>query len=145
MAADPVFVDTNVLVYADQAGSAFHARARAAIGRLEREGTALWISRQVLREYMVSVTRPTPAGVPPMTRAEAAAAVEGFLTAYAVAEDGPAVMARLVELVRSVPVGGKQIHDANIVATMRVHGIARLLSRGAKARSCPSSPKATQG
>ena len=128
MAADPVFVDTNVLVYADQAGSAFHAPARAAIGRLEREGAALWISRQVLREYMVTVTRPSPAGVPPMTRAEVATAVEGFLTAYAVAEDGPAVMARLVELVRSIPVGGKQIHDANIVATMQAHGVARLLT-----------------
>jgi predicted nucleic acid-binding protein len=128
MAADPVFVDTNVLVYTDQAGSAFHAPARAAIGRLERGSAALWISRQVLREYMVTVTRPSPAGVLPMTRAEAATAVEGFLTAYVVAEDGPAVMARLVDLVRSVPVGGKQIHDANIVATMQVHGVIRLLT-----------------
>lgn len=128
MAADPVFVDTNVLVYADQAASAFHASARAAIGRLEREGAAMWISRQVLREYMVTVTRPSLAGVPPMKRAEAATAVEGFLTAYAVAEGGPAVTARLLELVRSVPVGGKQIHDANIVATMRAHGLPRLLT-----------------
>jgi hypothetical protein len=48
---------------------------------LRREdGAALWISRQVLRECMVAVTRPNPAGVPPMTWTEAATAVEGFLT-----------------------------------------------------------------
>jgi len=128
MAADPVFVDTNVLVYVDQAASAFHASARAAISRLERDGAALWISRQVLREYMAAVTRPNPAGVPPMTRREAATAAEGFLTAYLIAEDGPVATAHLLNLIRSVPIGGKQVHDANIVATMLAHGITRLLT-----------------
>ena len=128
MAADPVFVDTNVLVYADQAASAFHAPARAAVARLERDGAALWISRQVLREYLVTVTRPGPTGAPPMTRSEAAAAVEGFLAAYAIAEDGPEATTHLLKLLRAVPVGGKQVHDANIVATMLARGITRLLT-----------------
>jgi len=128
MAVEPIFVDTNVLVYLDQAASVFHAPARAAIGRLEREGAALWISRQVLREYMVTVTRPNPAGVPPMTRTEAVMAVEGFLTAFAIAEDGPPATANLLKLIRSVPVAGKQVHDANIVATMLTHGVTRLLT-----------------
>jgi predicted nucleic acid-binding protein len=128
MAADPVFVDTNVLVYVDQAASAFHTPARAAIARLERDGAQLWISRQVLREYLVTVTRPGPTGVPPMTRSEAAAAVESFLAVYAIAEDGPEATAQLLTLLRAVPMGGKQVHDANIVATMLAHGITRLLT-----------------
>jgi predicted nucleic acid-binding protein len=128
MAAEPVFVDTNVLVYVDQAGSAFHASARAAIGRLEQDGAALWISRQVLREYLATVTRSDPAGVAAMTRAEAAAAVEGLLTAYVLAENGPAVTALLLTLLRRVRMGGKQVHDANIVATMLAYGVTRLLT-----------------
>lgn len=102
--------------------------ARAALARLERDGAALWISRRVLRAYMAAVTRPNPAGLPPLTRSEAATAVEGFLAAYGIAEDGPIASAHLLSLVRSVPIGGKQAHDANIVATMLAHGIPRLLT-----------------
>ena len=123
-----VFVDTNTLVYVDQAESMFHARARTALARLEAEGTELWISRQVLREYLAAVTRPGSTGAAPMTRAEAADAIEGFITAYHVAEGGADVTNQLLDLVRRVPMGGKQIHDANIAATMLAHGIARLLT-----------------
>lgn len=63
-----------------------------------------------------------------MTRVEAAAAVEGFLTAYIVAEDGPDTTAQLLQLVRRVQMGGKQVHDANLVATMLANGITRLLT-----------------
>jgi predicted nucleic acid-binding protein len=131
MAADPVFVDTNVLVYVDQAASAFHTPARAAIARLERDGAQLWISRQVLREYLVTVTRPGPSGVPPMTRSEAAAAAEGFLATYAIAEDGPEATTHLLKWLRAVPVGGKQLHDANVVATMLARGVTRPLTSNA--------------
>ena len=34
----------------------------------------------------------------------------------------------LMSLCREVPVGGRQIHDANIVATMLAHGENRLLT-----------------
>lgn len=46
---------------------------------------------------------------------------------FRVADETPVVTAHLLRLMRNVPVGGKQVHDANIVATMQVHGIRRLL------------------
>ena len=55
-------------------------------------------------------------------------AVEGFVAVYSVAEDGPDTTAHLLRLVRRVPMGGKQVHDANIAATMLAHGITRLLT-----------------
>jgi len=58
MAADPAFVDTNVLVYASQTQSAFHDKATAVLDRARREQKELWISRQILREYLATVTRP---------------------------------------------------------------------------------------
>ena len=82
MAAEPVFVDTDVLVYVDQAGSGLHTSARAAgVGRLEQDGAgAVDKDRQVLRKNLATVTRPDPAGVAAMTRARGRpAAVEGFL------------------------------------------------------------------
>jgi len=44
------------------------------------------------------------------------------------AEDGPAVRARLLDLLSAYLVGGKQVHDTNIVATMLANGITRLLT-----------------
>lgn len=43
-------------------------------------------------------------------------------------DDGPAVTARLLQTIEQNSVGGKQIHDANIVATMLVHEIPALLT-----------------
>ena len=47
---------------------------------------------------------------------------------FAVLEDGPGVMEILTALCREVPIAGKQVHDANIVATMLTHGERRLLT-----------------
>lgn len=51
-----------------------------------------------------------------------------MVRAFEVLEDGPAVTEILISLCREIPVGGKQIHDANIVATMLAHGEHRLFT-----------------
>ena len=51
-----------------------------------------------------------------------------MVKAFDVLEDGPAVTEILISLCREIPVGGKQIHDANIVATMLAHGEHRLFT-----------------
>ena len=43
-------------------------------------------------------------------------------------EDGAHVTDMFVSLCREVPLAGKQVHDANIVATMLAHGERRLLT-----------------
>ena len=91
------------------------------------EPDALRINRQVVREYLAVVTRPQTWAVP-LSREEALTDVERLVAAFEVLEDGPAVTDRLVSLCRHVPVGGKQIHDANIVATMLAYGERRLLT-----------------
>ncbi len=47
---------------------------------------------------------------------------------FSILEDGPLVAERLFTLCREVPVGGRQIHDANIVATMLAHGERQILT-----------------
>jgi predicted nucleic acid-binding protein len=58
MAANSIFIDTNVLVFATVPASPFHSSAVAALHRVALAKNEAWISRQVLREYMVSLTRP---------------------------------------------------------------------------------------
>jgi predicted nucleic acid-binding protein len=74
----PVFVDTNVLVYArDDTDPAKHEKARAWMERLWTSATGR-ISVQVLEEYYVTVTRKLRPGLP---REEARADVRD-LTAW---------------------------------------------------------------
>ena len=54
--------------------------------------------------------------------------MDRMLTTYEVLEDGPEVTTRLLALLQEIPAGGRQIHDANIVATMLPHGERRLLT-----------------
>ncbi len=127
MAADPAFVDTNALVYSTQKQSAFYTRTMAALDRARQERQELWVSRQILREYLATVTRPQR-DTSALPIADALADIDQFKRDYNVAEDGPEVFRELCLLLARTPVGGKQVHDANIVATMLVHGITRLLT-----------------
>ena len=127
MAAEPAFVDTNVLVHASQRNSAFHDRAIACLRAAAQDRQELWISRQVLREYLATVTRPQR-DHPAAPMAAAIADVERFAREFNLAEDGPGIFDRLRSLLALVPVAGKQVHDANIAATMLDYGIARLLT-----------------
>lgn len=122
-----MFVDTNVLVYARLPGSPFYDVARSRLERVSEDGDPLRVSRQILREYLSVVTRPQAWPVT-ITREEALADVERIMVGCDVLEDGPLVTASLLQLCREVGVGGRQVHDANIVATMLAHGERRLLT-----------------
>ena len=121
-----MFVDTNVLVVARSAQAPDRQAALDALSR-ERQSEGLKISRQVIREYLAVVTRPQT-WASPLSMAEALSDVGRYTAAFEILEDGQAVMDMLASLCREVPVGGKQVHDANIVATMLAHGERRLLT-----------------
>ena len=130
-AVEPVFVDTNILVYVKQALSPFNAQATAKLKELAAVGHALWTSRQILREYLVAMSHPAAlTGPVPMTAL--VADVLAFEKQFQMAEDGPAVTAELLNLLSTIPVAGKQVHDANIVATMLSHGIKKLVTHNVK-------------
>ena len=87
----------------------------------------LSISRQVLREYAAVMTR-AQSWSKPLSLAEAMADVAALASQLDVLEDGPAVWNQLLQLSRVYTIAGKQVHDANIVATMCAHGEMRLLT-----------------
>ena len=64
----------------------------------------------------------------PITRGEALDDIGRLNRTFEVLEDGPLVTEMLLALCRDVQVGGRQVHDANIVATMLAHGERRLLT-----------------
>lgn len=128
--ASALFVDTNVLVYANVNEAPQHQAALAAIDQARKDGRVLWISRQVLREYLVTLTRPQAfQDVPLITVLEQ---VQLFQNHFEIADDTDTVTDQLMQLMDDIPIGGKQVHDANIVATMLAHGIPALLTHNGK-------------
>lgn len=121
-----MFVDTNVLVAARAANAPGH---RLALDRLAevRRREPLRISRQVVREYLAVVTR-NQTWAKPLPMSDALLDATRFASYFEILDGGAAVLALLVALCREVPVAGKQVHDANIVATMLAHGEKRLLT-----------------
>jgi predicted nucleic acid-binding protein len=125
---DAVFVDTNVLVHANDADSPFQHDARTRLLALHAGGSDLWISRQVLREYAVVVSRK-------MNENGAFDAValiqdlERLETEFRVIDEDHRVSALLRKLIQTHAVKGKPIHDANIVASMQAHGIHTLVTQ----------------
>ena len=126
-----MFVDTNALVRARFRTSPFHEAARAALSRAGQDSEPIRISRQVVREYLVTVTRPQNWSEP-LPVAAALHDVEWLRSTFEILEDGERVTTMLVALFREFPVAGKQIHDANIAATILAHGERRLLTFNAK-------------
>ncbi|MEC4991596.1 MAG: type II toxin-antitoxin system VapC family toxin, partial [Oscillatoria sp. PMC 1068.18] len=126
-ADNSVFLDTNILVYASIPESDFHLQAINAIESYERLGIRLWISRQIIREYLATLTRPQNFTAP-IPIATIVAEVNFFLSRFRVAEDNQQVTTRLLALMQEIPVGGAQVHDANIVATMQVYNVEQLLT-----------------
>lgn len=125
--ANSVFLDTNILVYANVSESSFHQAALQKIQNLYDTGIDLWISRQVLREFIVTLTRPQ-AFANPRPISTVIERVRFFQDQFRVAEDTPEVTANLLTLIEEISLGGKQVHDANIVATMLVYNIPQLLT-----------------
>jgi predicted nucleic acid-binding protein len=129
-AGSPVFVDTNVLVYFTFAHFAEHQAARQRLAECERLPVTLWTSRQVLREFLAVTTRPgflTPLPPPSFL----VKTVQAFENQFQIAADDAEVTTRLMELVEDPGAQGKQVHDANIVATMRRHQISHLVTHNA--------------
>jgi predicted nucleic acid-binding protein len=125
-----LFVDTNVLVYANVIETPFHEQALMAINAAHQSDRTIWISRQIIREYLVTMTRPQTFENLPKTIA--LEQIEQFTTRFEVADDIPAVTEKLLVLLANYPLGGKQVHDANIVATMQAYGIPTLLTHNVK-------------
>ena len=122
-----MFIDTNVLVRARFAVAPHHGLARSLLRNVVAGTERPRISRQIVREYLAVVSRPQ-LWSQPLVMADALRDVDWFLTAFELLEDGPDVTRALVALCLEVPVAGRQVHDANIVATMLAHGERRLLT-----------------
>jgi predicted nucleic acid-binding protein len=126
--ADRVFLDTNVLLAATDEGRKEHGRAVAALDAWPATGVSLYTSGQVRREYLSVATRSVQQNGLGLTQADALVNVRALSARLHFLDENLRVAERLLALLDANPCSGKQVHDANVVATMLSHGIETLVT-----------------
>ncbi|MGH3320832.1 MAG: type II toxin-antitoxin system VapC family toxin [Streptosporangiaceae bacterium] len=123
-----MILDTNVLLAATDEGRAEHGEALAMLDHWPGEGATLYASGQILREYLAVATRPADHNGLGLSRSDAVTNVRAIRERTRLLAENAKVSDRLLELVKETACGGKQIHDANVVATMLVHGVDAIVT-----------------
>jgi predicted nucleic acid-binding protein len=121
-------VDTNILLRFVNRRDPLHPTVRAAVRKLRQNGYQLCIAPQNCVEFWNVATRPVERngfGLSPVDTHQSLRFVERLFT---VLPEQPAVYAEWRKLVVQFSVVGVQVHDARLVAMMRVHNITRILT-----------------
>ena len=127
MTGAKVFLDTNILLRMILTQMNQHAEVDALVKRTIREGAELWISGQVIREFIVQATHPRTLAEP-LTIEQVVHEIEAMKPLFQITDETAGVRDKLLELLQQYPTQGKQVHDANIVATMLAYEIDTLLT-----------------
>lgn len=89
----------------------------------------LCTSGQILREYLAVATRPAGKNGPGLNLPDALGNVHAIRERTTLLSEDSKVADRLLALLADVECRGRQVHDANVVATMLVHGIGTVVTR----------------
>ena len=122
-----IAIDTQLLVFAHRAETAWHARARDRIAELAEGGVKWAIPMHCLVEFYAKVTHPRLFR-PPSTPAQAIAQIDAWLEAptLAVLADDGATWPTLRKLLDAARIAGAPAHDARIAAVCLRHGVTEL-------------------
>lgn len=122
-----VFLDTNILIRSTISEAPDYSLVKPFVDGYIRDGHELWVSTQVIREYFVHITRPQ-SYMQPLTFEQTKQQYQKLKTIFKVAYETETTIDTLITLLESHPTGGKQIHDANIVASMIAYEIPLLIT-----------------
>lgn len=123
-----VMLDTNVLLAATDEGRPEHRDALSVLNDWAAADAGLCVSGQVLREYLTVATRPADSNGLGLKLPDAVANVRAIRERTTLLAEDSRVADRLLGLLADVECLGKQVHDANLVATMLVHGIPAIVT-----------------
>lgn len=128
-AGEILFLDTNVLLTATDELRSHHLEAQRLITESGARGVHLAASGQVLREYLVVATRPRDANGLGLDVNDAVGNLSEFLRHLHLYDENEEVSRRLRRLATVHGLRGRRLHDANIAATMSVHGVHLIVTR----------------
>ena len=125
-------IDTNVLLRSAQPEDALYSVATDVVEKLLNDGHALYITPQNVAEFWNSATRPKINNGLGMTPQQAEDEVRRLETILLLAPDDPTIYIEWRRIVLDKNVCGVLVHDARLVAAMKVHGITHVLTFNAR-------------
>ena len=121
-------IDTNVLLRFAERRHPLHGTARAAIRKLRQDGHTLRVVPQNCVEFWNVATRPAKANGLGLSPRQADRLLRLIERLFPVLPDLSAAYGEWRRLVVQHEVSGVQVHDARLVAAMKVHEISRILT-----------------
>ncbi len=128
---DKIFLDTNILVYLVDEENEFHPAVKEIFENTLKEEYEIWISRQILREYAVVISRKELVEKPLRAR-QVTDDIARWEQSFNVIDETQEVTDNLKYLILNYNVKGKRIHDVNIVASMMTRSIPLLFTFNVK-------------
>jgi predicted nucleic acid-binding protein len=128
MAIASCLVDTNILLRASRRSDPQHNLIDRALAKLALAGTTLHYTHQNIAELWNAMTRPTSRNGFGLTVAEAESEVCVIEAGMVLLPDSDPVYREWRRIVLQHAVSGVHVHDARLVAAMRVHGVKHLLT-----------------
>lgn len=125
-------VDTNVLLRYANRSQPLHISVVNAVKHLLQQGHKLYISPQNCIEYWNVATRPSNRNGFGFLPEDVNMTLLLLEYAFPLLEDVPAIYTEWRQLVTTFGVSGVQVHDAHLVAAMRVHHISHILTLNTK-------------
>ncbi len=127
-AGEIFFIDTNVLLTATDNTRKHHFKVKKLFKSAIKAGFHLAFCGQVIREYLVVATRPVDVNGFGLCPGDAVHNIMEFQKLLVTYDEKKTTAESLQHLVVKYLLKGKRIHDANIIATMKTHGIKYLIT-----------------
>jgi len=132
MAQDVFLVDSNILIRWVQPHDPSYPVVDAALNHLVRSHAELYYTSQNLGEFWNALTRPVGSngyGLSPQDANRRAQEVEAR---FRLLPDSVLVHEEWRRMLVEYGISGVQVHDARLVAAMRVHSVKRILTFNAR-------------
>jgi len=121
-------VDTNVLLCFADKENLLHPVVRATLKNLWRDEQNLVVTSQNYIEFWNVATRPAERNGLGLSPRRTNNLLRLFDRLFGFLPDTPEIHREWRRLVNEYQVSGVQVHDARLVATMRVHGVSHILT-----------------
>ena len=105
-----------------------HAVAIQALAQLLGQGDEVYLTPQNFIEFWAVATRPVEGNGFGWTTERTAKEVADLQERFPMLPDLPEVFTRWLELVQQLPVRGKRVHDARLVAVLQAHAVEHLIT-----------------
>jgi len=128
MAGTPYLIDSNILIRWVQPSDPDYPIVESALEGLANQGAVLCYTSQNVAEFWNACTRPASQNGYGLSPQEADQRARLFESRLRLLADNLAIHQEWRRLIVTHNVSGVRVHDARLVAAMRVHGVKRILT-----------------